>query len=714
MLAAIAIALLAAPSVADAANASLRSGPGPLPGPEILYSGPARAPQLANRGAWKAKPILVSGASAYRRGEFLYQDYLYDDHGANLGSHADDPRFQAHLFSTENGTYLYPSDPVYANNAADIVEFRVRPLRRATAFRITLNSMKDPALVASTIAIGDSAQALELPHGANVSAPAELFLTVHGTEAELISAEDGAAVQPAPTASVSVRRRQIEVRVPHAAWDPGREKVRFAMGTGLWDEEADAYLIPQAARSETAPGGAGTASNPAAFFNVAFRPDEPYQDPTDVANIQSLFNDPAWWRDRQQGNALAQGEISQFSALVDFAKLEDGVRDSSAIPRRGPINRILVSHFEIAQGTDFTVSCGLLSEGTNCPGTYQGQLQPYAIYIPEGKVPRRGWGMTLLLHSLQAGYNQFSATRNQSQFGNRGRGSIVITPEARGPDGGYDGYAAVDVFEVWADVARRYRLDPGWTSIAGYSMGGFGTFTLGERFPDLFARAQPTVGADSAGMPENLRHIPVLMWNVPADELVGPGMYLPTAQALDGLGYRYELDQFAPAEHLTLAANDQYAPAAQFLGTARVVRNPAHVTYAIDPVLDYPELDYVADRAYWLSGLKLRDPAARASIDAVSHAFGTGDPEPSPTEQGAGTLEGGTFGSIAFESMKREWGPPPSAPKSDKLEITATNLAKVTVDPKRAGLSCEAEVTVESDGPLRVRLAGCGRTVSAG
>src|SRR5215204_464366 len=43
--------------------------PAPRPGPDLLYSDGFRAPQLGNRGVWKAPPILVSGTTAYRRGE---------------------------------------------------------------------------------------------------------------------------------------------------------------------------------------------------------------------------------------------------------------------------------------------------------------------------------------------------------------------------------------------------------------------------------------------------------------------------------------------------------------------------------------------------------------------------------------------------------------------------------------------------------------------
>ena len=59
----------------------------------------------------------------------------------------------------------------------------------------------------------------------------------------------------------------------------------------------------------------------------------------------------------------------------------------------------------------------------------------------------------------------------------------MITPEARGPDQSYEGLAAADVFEVWAAVARMYRLDPAYADITGYSMGGVGTFKLAEQFP---------------------------------------------------------------------------------------------------------------------------------------------------------------------------------------------------------------------------------------
>src|SRR5881296_4230704 len=210
------LAIVAGAPAALAGAPSLYSGPGPRPGPDVLYGAPAAAPQLENVGVWSAAPILVSGASAYRGGEFLYQDFLYDDHGAAEMPDPTDPKGGGNLFSKPNGTYTYPTDPTYANDAADLVELRLKPLPDATAFRLTLNTLKDPSLVAFSIAIGGTPGVLRsFPAGANVRAPADLFLTVHpagaGMTGDLVDAATGQPVGGPALVAVDTGHRQIEV-----------------------------------------------------------------------------------------------------------------------------------------------------------------------------------------------------------------------------------------------------------------------------------------------------------------------------------------------------------------------------------------------------------------------------------------------------------------------------------------------------------------------
>jgi C-terminal binding-module, SLH-like, of glucodextranase len=723
-------------------SSSLFSKLSPRPGPGILYRSLAVAPQLTNGGIWHAPPILVSGATAYRDGEFLYQDFLYDDHGAHSTPDPADPRAtsEGDLFSKPNGTYTYPTGPGYANDAADLVEFRVKPMKRSTAFRITLNTLENPSLIGFSIAIGGVPGKLyAFPDGANVRAPAKLFLTVHPSGnrlvADLVHAASGRRVHGrSPSVRVDRRRRQIQVTIPHRDWNPHRATVRLAAGVGLWDRSSGRYLLPGASATATQPGGAASLSHPAAFFNVAFRTHEPFPSPTD--GPEAVLN-AAWWRDREQGNALATGDISPFFANVSFAKLVRKAHDNSGVPRTGAMDRILASHFEPAQGADFSSECGFggASNPASCVPEYTGRLQPYAIYIPPGHQPRNGYGLTLMLHSLSANYNQYLGTRNQSQFGSRATPSITITPEARGPDQFYEGLGAADTFEVWADVAHRYALNPAYTDISGYSMGGIGTFLLGAQFPDLFARAQPTVGDEANNdVLASLRNVPVLMWNNSGDELVNVSDYTKTASTLANLGYRYELDVFVPCpatqhpekcsalfpDHLELAVNDWYAPAAAFLGSSVVNPNPAHVTYVLDAARDRPSLGIVAGHAYWISGLTLRtrshtgqngDP--EGEIDALSHGFGVGDPQASALKTASGSLTGGYLGPILYSSFAKTWGGTPSAARSDTIDLKLTNIATASISVHRAHVDCKVKLNVTSDGPATVRLPGCGRTVKA-
>ena len=75
-------------------------------------------------------------------------------------------------------------------------------------------------------------------------------------------------------------------------------RVRVAAGVGLWDRLAGAYLTPGGSASATEAGGATGLSDPAAFFNVAFRFEEPL--PELFPPFDPVVN-TAWWRDKHQG-----------------------------------------------------------------------------------------------------------------------------------------------------------------------------------------------------------------------------------------------------------------------------------------------------------------------------------------------------------------------------------------------------------------------------
>ena len=464
--------------------------------------------------------------------------------------------------------------------------------------------------------------AVPWPRGAGISSPGiDRFVVAWGTGGEVTTPTGGAAqALPAGAVKTDLERNQITITVPRALMDPGQATWRYVAGVGLWN--GSGFLAVPAATAPTAETPAsGTASRPApAIFNLAFRFDEP------SGRVQGV-----WFEDAQSA-ALAGGTSGAFGADVDFARLGSGPDGAIHAPGTKQA-RILPSSQALPEG----VRAGFPQFG--------GRLQPYLLYVPPGYVSGRPTPLTFGLHSLGGAWTQFSAfSPNQTkQFGAE-RGSFYVTPHGRGPSGWYTNEAEVDFFEVWRDLARRFTLDPRRVAISGYSMGGYGTYKLGVEWPDLFgarlhhrrpARVRSLGAAQSALrgqstnsnlLLENARSLPYLNWAGTVDEFV-PYVGVRAQQArFDALGLRSQLWSF-PVGHYQLAAVDQWAAARDFLGSARVERDPGRVDYALMPDADNAELGLVHDHAYWVSRLRVRDTSgdpvkdpARGEISARSLA----------------------------------------------------------------------------------------------
>jgi hypothetical protein len=140
-------ALTLSPLLADAGSLPAVAS-GARPGPDVLYAPPPAAPQLENRHPrFQAAPLLVSGHEAYVAGEYLYQDWLYDDYGS------DSDGLGAVPLSPRVGNAEYPTNRArYGNNAADLVELRIDVAPDSVAYRITLNTLLEPDTTIVTLA----------------------------------------------------------------------------------------------------------------------------------------------------------------------------------------------------------------------------------------------------------------------------------------------------------------------------------------------------------------------------------------------------------------------------------------------------------------------------------------------------------------------------------------------------------------------------------
>jgi dienelactone hydrolase len=682
------------------------------PGPAVLYAPPPAAPQLENRSDWfRAPPLLVSGAEAYRGGEYRYQDHLYDDYGADTG--VDDPAGGASA-----GDLTYPTEwSRYGDNAADLVEFRISVGREAVAYRVTLNTLvaADSTIVAVAFDTdrrpASGVTRLLRDPGAPFPGTDEA-ITVWGTGAEhtrfspRVRGVPGSGVPvttPVPV-TVDLEANQLTVVVPRSVSDP-RGTWRATVAVGLYDAPSGGWLRPQAAPSPTRPGGAGPAvPAPPGIFNLGFRFAEP------VARGDAP-------PDTAQASALAAGEPTRFAHDIDFAALDRGTERTS-VAGHGTQVRIFASRLSLGEGRN----------PRSFP-RYLGQLQPYSLTVPSAYRPGEPTPLTVYLHSLTRHHWQYHGSVGLAQLG-EDRGNLVLTPLARGVDGWYQHEAEYDTFEAWADVARHFDVDMDRVTMAGYSMGGFGTYRLTTLYPDLVGAAMTVVGPPGEGVwlpplppsggAETLtnhrlpsaRHVPFLNVVAAEDQLVP--LAGTRAQSLgapelgvagfEQLGYRYRFVVYNPAEHLTLAGYGYDIPmAGGFLGAARVVRDPSHVTFVYDPAADDPALGLIHDHAYWVSGLRVVEGAGRGTIDVRSHAAGRGDP-PSHATHGAG------HGPRPFLEWSRSWDDAPEVPADNRLTVNLSGLSTARLDVVRAGLDADApfvvEVTADAAGVLR--LAGPG------
>ena len=311
------------------------------------------------------------------------------------------------------------------------------------------------------------------------------------------------------------------------------------------------------------------------MYNVAFR--RPEQE-------EAHLN---FWSDAAQADALTDGDVSQFSLAVLWDQLAS--RASAPEPVvRGPSTRWYVSSVELGQGV---ADGNVLSTEPQ----FLGRVQPYSVCLPATYAPGRALPLTLLLHSLVLGQNQFAAIDpGLLHEVCAGRDSVVVTPLARGPSCWYFDEGELDVWEVWARVAEQLGTDPNRTVVSGYSMGGYGAYKLGLSYPEVFAQAVVLAGPPTCGVrllpgvdipgdplePDsrcaregdtwrllvNGRWLPFVVAHGLVDELVPFVGVADQVLELDRLGYRYRFTVYPFEDHVAFLFKDEFGDAVSHMG----------------------------------------------------------------------------------------------------------------------------------------------------
>lgn len=511
-----------------------------------LVTVPALAGDESENSEWTGEPTLVGGTSRYDNAEWIYNDFVFDDYGADTGPTFGQPNVVS--LAPTSGDGRYPVGPEFADNAADIVEVRARQRgseKDALQVRVRLQTIVDETVPAIYVESGE-------------------FTGVFTNQNAVIDTTDNTITFSIPgVAGGGVKTVELLVG---AGLNDGNGQLREGV-PGNQDFSPNEYTT-----------GAPTENR---LLDVAFnsRTDEPRGGP---------------WNEDAQSDALAAGDLSAFVETIDLSYLGDPSRRTEFTFAPGYYVRL----FESRQDQ---ITEGIKGSFPQFGGT----LQPYAVWVPDNFEPAEPTKLFLNMHSLSVHHNQYRGgtsptyTKFYEQFGD-GLDAVVITPLGRGPDGWYKNEAFVDTLEVWADALATFpNVNRDQTIVSGYSMGGYGTYRLSTLMPDAFASAVSVVGPPTDGIwlgqassspyltynqLENTRHVPFWITHGVLDELVPVYGVTKQAQRFGELGHDYRYALHPAEDHLSFSAKDMWSREVKWFAEHPTrVKNPSDITLKIRP-----------------------------------------------------------------------------------------------------------------------------------
>ncbi|GAB4031361.1 carboxylesterase family protein [Spirosoma gilvum] len=191
--------------------------------------------------------------------------------------------------------------------------------------------------------------------------------------------------------------------------------------------------------------------------------------------------------------------------------------------------------------------------------------QPYGLYVPKNYNPKKKYPLVIMLHGAGSnhrlslrrvfgksnanGETDIEATRYFPEWTDVNY--IVASPFARGT-AGYQGIPEKDVYDILADVKKRFNIDEDRTYLTGLSMGGGGTLWIGLSRPDIWAAIAPVCPAPPRGTEDlamNATNFPVHLFQGDADPAVKPEGTRQWVKRFQDLGVNVTYKEYPGVKH---------------------------------------------------------------------------------------------------------------------------------------------------------------------
>jgi pimeloyl-ACP methyl ester carboxylesterase len=128
---------------------------------------------------------------------------------------------------------------------------------------------------------------------------------------------------------------------------------------------------------------------------------------------------------------------------------------------------------------------------------------PFALAIPDDYDPKRSWPMEVDLHGFGGNHLTYARVGRRHP---RPFFRLYIHGRARGVE--YVGLSELDVLETMEYVQAHFDIDADRIHLYGYSMGGYGGFSVATRNADRFASFRPIAGSGIGRQEMNLLNLP--------------------------------------------------------------------------------------------------------------------------------------------------------------------------------------------------------------
>jgi predicted peptidase len=113
---------------------------------------------------------------------------------------------------------------------------------------------------------------------------------------------------------------------------------------------------------------------------------------------------------------------------------------------------------------------------------------------------------------------------------------IVISPVVPNNHYGWNAEAVKVMIDDFLRHSGRLKIDPNRIYLTGFSMGGFGTFTVAEEYPEFFAAVAPLAGRSNPNRAGRLKFLPIRVFHGDADEVVSYDHSVTMIEAIKAAG----------------------------------------------------------------------------------------------------------------------------------------------------------------------------------